>query len=107
MICPTLQRGLLSLLGLKALTDTACLSQATPLSASARINSTAVADSCLLTHVKHPLGNVAQFNIPKLASKQLVLNNDGSRAGVMLVAGFSLRTALCTLLKPVLRVQID
>lgn len=61
----------------------------------------------MLTHVKHALGNVAQFNIPKLASKQLVLNNDGSRAGVMLVAGFSLRTALCTLLKPVLRVQID
>lgn len=102
MICPTLQRGLFAVLGLKALADMVCLSQATLLFASARINLTVVADSCLLTHVKHPLGSIAQFNIPKLASKQLVLNNGGSRAGVMLVGGFSLGTALCTLLKPVL-----
>jgi len=53
---------------------------------SARINMIAIADSCLLTHVKHPLGDTAHF---KLALKQLGLNSDGSLAGLTLVAGFS------------------
>lgn len=32
----------------------------------------------LLTYIRHLLGNLTQFNISKLASNQLVLNNDGS-----------------------------
>lgn len=43
----------------------------------------------------------------KLALKQVGLNNDGSLAGVMLVAGFSSRMARCSLPKPVLCLSLS
>lgn len=97
-------KGLFSLLELKALKDMVCLFQVPLVRTSARINMIAIADSCLLTHVKHSLGDTAHF---KLALKQVGLNNDGSLAGVMLVAGFSSRMARCSLPKPVLCLSLS
>lgn len=71
-----LQKGLFSSLVKNAVKATACLFLLKLRSLLSPAGMIAAAD--LLTHIRHPLGNLAQFSRPKLASNQLVLNHNGS-----------------------------
>lgn len=40
-----------------------------------------IAADDFLTHIRHPLGNLTEYNISKLDANQSVLTNDGSLGG--------------------------